>query len=551
MIDTIEVTILGKKYHYSKNITMQEIYKDFQDAYVYPILIAKVNNRWRELTHELTEDCTVEFMDLTSTEGNRVHVCGLTFIMQYAVKRLFGKQADIIVQHSIDKGIYFQTTFRLNEEKLDQIKAEMKEIIRRDLPFTKLTIDRIEAIDYFEEIGDTVKANILRYSMDNYLTMYRLGNLYNTFYNPMPISTGKVKDFDLTYIKGNGFVLRFPTVFINDKIKKYQHHDQLFDVFEFFKQWGTVMNLQNAADLNRIVSSGKVSDLIKIDETAQGYRLLNIGKEIYDRKDKVKIILIAGPSSSGKTTTSRKLSMFLECFGMHPKALSMDDYFVDRKDTPKDENGEYDFECLEAVDLKLFDKQVSELLKGEEVTIPTFNFIHGEKEFKNKMKLEKDDVLIIEGIHGLDPKILSNISRDKKYKIYISPLTEINLDNHNRIATTDNRLLRRMVRDNTTRNYPVEHTLSVWNKVRKGEELYIFPYQDEADTIINSAAMYEMGVLKTYAEPLLYAVDTKSPYYEDAKRLLKILRLFLPIPSDSIPEDAILREFIGGSYFKE
>ncbi len=551
MIDTIEVTILGKKYHYSKNITMQEIYKDFQDAYVYPILIAKVNNRWRELTHELTEDCTVEFMDLTSTEGSRVHVCGLTFIMQYAVKRLFGKQADIIVQHSIDKGIYFQTTFRLNEEKLDQIKAEMKEIIRRDLPFTKLTIDRIEAIDYFEEIGDTVKAKILRYSMDNYLTMYRLGNLYNTFYNPMPISTGKLKDFDLTYIKGNGFVLRFPTVFINDKIKKYQHHDQLFDVFEFFKQWGTVMNLQNAADLNRIVSSGKVSDLIKIDETAQGYRLLNIGKEIYERKDKVKIILIAGPSSSGKTTTSRKLSMFLECFGMHPKALSMDDYFVDRKDTPKDEDGEYDFECLEAVDIKLFDKQVSELLKGEEVTIPTFNFIYGEKEFKNKMKLEKDDVLIIEGIHGLDPKILSNISRDKKYKIYISPLTEINLDNHNRIATTDNRLLRRMVRDNTTRNYPVEHTLSVWNKVRKGEELYIFPYQDEADTIINSAAMYEMGVLKTYAEPLLYAVDTKSPYYEEAKRLLKILRLFLPIPSDSIPEDAILREFIGGSYFKE
>ena len=551
MIDTIEVTILGKKYRYSKNITLQEIYTDFQDAYIYPILIAKVDNRWRELTHELTEDCTVEFMDLTSTEGNRVHICGLTFIMQYAVKRLFGKQADIVVQHSIDKGVYFQTSFRLNEEKLNLIKEEMKEIVRRDLPFTKVTIDRIEAIDYFEEIGDHVKASILRYSMDNYLTMYRLGNLYNTFYNPMPISTGKLKDFDLTYIKGNGFVLRFPTVFIKDKIKKYQHHQKMFEVFELFKQWGTLMNLQNASDLNRIVSSGKIGDLIKIDETAQSYRLLNIGKEIFDRKDKTKIILLAGPSSSGKTTTSRKLSMFLECFGMHPKALSMDDYFVDRKDNPKDENGEYDFECLEAVDLKLFDKQVSELLKGEEVTIPTFNFIHGEKEFKNKMKLEQDDILIIEGIHALDPKILTNISREKKYKIYISPLTEINLDNHNRIATTDNRLLRRIVRDNRTRNYSVEHTLSIWNKVRKGEELYIFPYQDEADATINSAAMYEMGVLKTYAEPLLYAVDTKSPCYEEAKRLLKILRLLLPVPSDSIPEDAVLREFIGGSYFHE
>lgn len=551
MIEPIEVTINGKKYSYSKDITLQEIYSDFQDKYKYPILFAKVDNRWRELTHKLSENCTVEFVDLTSPEGNRVHVCGLTFVLLYAVKRIFGKEADIVVQHSIDKGLYFQTTFRLTEEKLDRIKEEMKEIVRRDLPFTKLTIDRIEAINYFEEIGDLAKAKILRYSMDNYITIYRLGNIYNTFYNPMPVSTGKLKDFDLTYIKGNGFSLRFPTVFINDRIKKYTHHSKLFEMYDFYKQWGKVMNLQNASDLNRIVSSGKVSDLIKIDETAQSYRLLEIGREIYERKNKVKIVLLAGPSSSGKTTTSRKLSMYLESFGLHPKALSMDDYFHERNDTPKDENGEYDFECLEAVDLKLFDKQVSELLKGEEVTIPTYNFIYGVKEYKNKMKLEDEDILIIEGIHALNTKILSNIPRDNKYKIYISPLTEINLDNHNRIATTDNRLLRRIVRDNRTRNYKVEHTLKSWEKVRKGEEFYIFPYQDESDAIINSASMYELGILKTYAEPLLYAVDTKSPYYEEAKRLLKILRLFLPIPSDSIPEDAVIREFIGGSYFHE
>ncbi len=551
MIDTIEVTILGKKRQYSKDITLQEIYMDFQDKYKYPILIAKVDNRWRELTHKLTNDCTVEFMDLTTTEGNRVHVCGLTFILLYAIKRLYGKDADITVQHSVDKGIYIQTSFRLTEEKVDRIKEEMKEIIRRDLPFTKVTIDRIEAINYFEEVGDHVKAKVLRYSMDNYITLYRLGNLYNTFYNPMPISTGKLSDFDLTYINGNGFILRFPTVYINDKIKKYQHHPKMFEIFGFYKEWGKVMNVQNSSDLNRIVSSGKVGDLIKIDETTQSYRLLDIGKEIYEKRNKLKIILIAGPSSSGKTTTSRKLSMFLECFGLHPKALSMDDYFLDRKDTPKDENGEYDFETLDAIDLKLFDKQVGELLKGEEVKIPTFNFILGIKEFRDTMQLGENDILIIEGIHALDNKILTNVSRDKKFKIYISPLTEVNLDNHNRISTTDNRLLRRIVRYNRTRNYKVEDTLSSWEKVRKGEELYIFPYQDESDAIINSAAMYEIGALKTYAEPLLYAVDTKSPYYEEAKRLLKILRLFLPIPSDSIPEDAVLREFIGGSYFHE
>ena len=551
MIDTIEVTIHGKKVRYSANITLQEIYNEYKDDYEFPIIIAKVNNRWRELSYKLTEDCEVDFLDLTSPEGNRAHVCGLTFVLVYAVKRLFGKDANVIVQHSIDKGIYIQTTFRLNEEKLDLIKEEMKQIIKKDMPITKLTIDRIEAINYFEEIGDHAKANVLKYNTDNYISLYRLGSIYNYFYTLMPTSTGMVKDFDLTFINSNGFVLRFPTVYIHDKIKKYQHHPQMFEAFDNFKQWGKIMHVQNAADLNHVVSTGKISDLIKIDEVLQSHRLLNIGKEIFENKNKIRIILLAGPSSSGKTTTSRKLSMYLQSFGMHPRALSMDDYFVEREENPKDENGNYDFECLEAVDLKLFDKQVADLLKGEKVTVPTFNFMVGKKEFKEEMQLAEDDILIIEGIHALDTKILTNIPREKKYKIYISPLTEINMDNHNRIATTDNRLLRRIVRDNRTRNYTVEDTISRWGSVRKGEEKYIFPFQDENDATVNSAAIYEMGVLKTYAEPLLYAVDRNSPYYEDARRLLKILKLFLPIPADSIPEDAVIREFIGGSYFHE
>ena len=558
MIDTIEVTINEEKYYYNKNITLQEIYKEFQENYKYPIIIARVNNRLRELSYKLTEDCSVEFLDLTSPEGNRVHISGLTFVMLYAVRRLFGKDANIIVQHSVDKGVFFQTSFRLTEDRVEQIKEEMKEIIKKDMPINRLTIDRIEAINYFNEVGDTVKANVMKYNTDNYITLYRLGSIYNYFYNIMPTSTGKLKDFDinfikydLKYVKGNGLTLRFPTIYIPDKIKKYQHHEQMFEVFGLFKEWAKVIRVQNSADLNRVVSSGKINDLIKIDETIQSYRLLDIAKEVYQKRDKVKIILLAGPSSSGKTTTSRKLSMFLETFGLHPKAISMDDYFVEREETPKDKDGNYDFECLEAVDLKLFDKQIAELLRGEKVKIPTFNFIIGSKEYREELQLEDNDILIIEGIHALDNKILTNITRDKKFKIYISPLIEVNMDNHNRIATTDNRLMRRIVRDNRTRNYSVEDTLFRWPKVREGEEKYIFPYQDESDITINSASIYEIGVLKTYVEPLLYSVDTSSPYYEEARRLLRTLRLFLPIPADAIPEDAVLREFIGGSYFHE
>lgn len=551
MIETVEITINNKKYNYSKDITLQEIYKEFQDEYKYPIILARLNNRLCELSAKIREDATVEFLDLTTCEGNRCHINGLVFLIQYTIKKLYGHNADIIVQHSLDKGIYIETTFKLTEEKLSIIKETMKDIIKKDLPITKVTIDRIEAMKYFYEIGDITKAGVLKYNTDNYITLYRLGNIYNYFYNLMPTSTAKLKDFDLTYIKANGFTLRFPTVYINDKIKKYEHHPSMFDVFAESKEWGKLIGVENSVDLNKRVSQGKISDLIKIDETLQSNRLLNVAKKIYEKRNKVKIVLMAGPSSSGKTTTSRKLCMYLQSFGLNPKAIGMDDYFVEKKDTPKDSNGNYDFECLEAIDLKLFDKQIADLLNGEKVKLPTYNFALGEKEYRSEMQLDEKDILIIEGIHALDNKILTNIERNHKFKIYISPLTELNMDNQNRIPTTDNRLLRRIVRDNRTRNYPVENTLKQWPSVRLGEEKYIFPFQDEADATINSASIYEIGVLKTYAEPLLYSVESDSPYYEEAKRLLNFLRLFLPIPSDSIPEDAVIREFIGGGYFHE
>lgn len=549
MIQNIEVTINGEKYNYSQNITLQEIYMDHQEKHQYPIILAKVNNRLKELSSKLTEDSEVEFLDLTSSEGNRAHINGLTFILLYAIKKLYGKKANAIVQHSLDKGIYFKTTFKLTEEKVEAIKKEMKEIVKKDMPITKLTIDRLEAMKYFEELGDTTKANVLRYNTDNYIHLYRIGSMYNYFYSLMPPSTGKLKDFDLSYVQKDGFTLRFPTVYINNKIKKYEHHPYMFEIYSQYRKWAELIHVENSVDLNHIVSTGKISDLIKIDETLQSSQLLYNAQKIYNKKDQIKIVLLAGPSSAGKTTTSRKLCMYLESFGLHPKTIGMDDYFLEREDTPKDKEGNYDYECLEALDIKLFDKQIDALLKGEKVTIPTYNFVTGCKEFVTEMEMEENDILIIEGIHALDNKILTNINRERKYKLYISPLTELNMDNHNRISTTDNRLLRRIVRDNRTRNYRVEDTLKQWPAVRRGEELYIFPYQDEADAVINSAAIYEIGVLKTYVEPLLYSVSSDSPYYEEAKRLINFLRLFLPIPSDAIPEDAVIREFIGGSYF--
>ncbi|MBQ6497105.1 MAG: nucleoside kinase [Bacilli bacterium] len=548
MIETIEVIINNKKYTYNKDIALYEIAKDFRDKFDFPILIGKVGNRLKELSYTLTESCDLEFLDLTSREGNVVHINGLIYVMVYAVKKLYGKSANITVEHSLDKGIYIESTFKLDEEKVKEIKKKMQEIIAEDKPIVKMNIDRLEARKYFESVGDTAKAGVMRYNTNNYVTLYRLGNLYNYFYNLMPTSTGLVKDFDLTYIKDNGFILRFPTVFIHDKIKKYEHHPMMFEVFKQYRDWGKKLSISTSVDLNRIVSTGRISDMIKIDSTIYDHRIISIAREISDKKD-VKIVLIAGPSSSGKTTTSKKLCMYLRLFGLNPKVLSMDDYFVEREDTPKNPDGSYDFECLEAVDLKLFDKQVAELLNGKEVLRPSFNFTFGKKEYNETMQMDDDDILVIEGIHALDTKVLTNIQRNKKYKIYISALTEVNIDNHNRVSTTDNRLLRRIIRDNRTRGYSVDDTLEAWISVRNGEEKWIFPYQDEADVLINSAAFYEVGVLKTYVEPLLYSVHSDSPYYEEAKRLIDILRAFLPIPSDAIPEDAVIREFIGGSYF--
>ncbi len=550
MIGSIDVKIMGEDKTLTSGLTYFDLIGDYQDQYKYPILLAKVGNIYKELSEYVSNGEVIEFVDLKNPTGNKVYVNGLILVLEYAVNNLFGHSSQIAVKYSIDKGIYITTNFKLTKKKVDMIKSKMLDIVHQNLSITRCGVTRKEAKEYFNLRKDKSKVDLYHYNTNSYVTLYKLGSIYDFFFSLMPIRTGVLKEFDLHYLDEDGFVLLFPTIYI-DGIKPYEHHPQLFEVFNEYQKWANMMKISNVPDLNKVVSNGRADDIIRIEETLQSNRLLNIAKTIVSRKNEVKIILIAGPSSSGKTTSCKKLSMYLRSFGLEPREMSMDDYFVDRELTPKDENGEYDFECLEAIDVKHFDKDVKDLLNGKGVKLPTFNFLTGKQEPGTKETfLGKNEVLIIEGIHALNEKILTSIDRKTKFKIYLSPLTILTIDTHNRISTTDNRLLRRIVRDNRTRGNTVEDTIRLWRKVRMGEELHIFPNQDAADVVYNTALIYELGVLKTYVEPLLYSVPSDSPQYETARRLLNMLKTFLPIPSDAIPEESLLREFIGGSCFK-
>lgn len=552
MIEDINVVVNDKKINVSKGTTLYELSKQFEKEYSLPIILAKVNNQYKELSSTFSKDSNIEFLTIKDKEANRTYVSGLLYILAYAAKKVL-RGNKLIFNHSLDKGIYISSKNKISKEQVSMLKDEMNNIVNLGLPIEKMNVNRIDAIEYFETVGDISKVNLLKYNTNTFITLYKLGNMYNFFFSLMPINTSCLNNFDLSYINENGFVLLYQTIYMENGITPYQHHQMIFDVFNEYHNWASIMNIELVPALNKYVSSGNIGDLIRISETIQSNNLLNIARNIYDNKDKIKVVLIAGPSSSGKTTTCNKLSMYLRSFGMNPKTISMDNYFVAREDTPKDENGNYDFECLEAIDLKLFDEQIANIISGTAVATPIFDFVSGKPRYNagDVIKLDKKDVLIIEGIHALNPKILSNISRKKKFKIYISPLTCLNLDDQNRISTSDNRLLRRIIRDNRHRGNDVNFSLNKWASVRMGEEKNIFPFQDEADVVFNSSLIYEIGVLKTYVEPLLYSVEIDSPYYEEAKRLINMLKMFLPIPSDDIPKDSILREFIGNGCFRQ
>lgn len=536
---------------YPENTPLSEIAHSFQSKYNYPILIAKVDNVIEELAYNITKKCSIDFYDRSSTFGHTVYSHGVHFLMIVAIKKVLGNDAEVIIQHSIDKGVYCEIVNKeINKDIIKQIESKMEELVKQDYNFIKLSVSRKDAMNFFKKKKQFDKVDVFKYISNTYINLYRLDEYYDYFFSEMPYSTRVLDEFKLTYIKDNGFVLSYPSINNPKYTEDYSHHKMMFDAFLDYTNMGKTVGISNAADLNKIVSLGKYNDVIQLAEANYNSQLAKTADIIYNKKNKVKIVLLAGPSSSGKTTTARKLEVYLKARGFKTHSISTDDYFLNRIDTPKKANGDYDFESLKAVDTDLFNKHLLKLLAGEKVMIPEYNFVLGEREYKGRtLQLGENDIVIIEGLHALNPELTLAIDDANKFKIYISPLTQLNIDNHNRIHTSDTRRLRRIIRDNKYRGWNAADTLRNWKNILEGEEEYVFPYQNKADMIINSALIYELGVLKTYAEPLLFSVNEDDEVYPEAIRLINFLRNFLPIPSDDVPKESVLREFIGGSCF--
>lgn len=540
----------GKKKEFVKGVKLKEVINLLKEEYPNDIISAKYNSSIINYEDTINKSGTLSLYDINTKQGNKIYERGLLYLFEVSALEVLGKDTKIIVKYSLDKGIFCKIDKTINTTDITNIKKIMKDKVKASLPFTKIETTRNEAIEYFKSIKREDKVRNLFYNISEFVTLYKLEDTYNYIIGDLPNNTSVLKYFDLSLIEGKGIVVRFPSIYDNSKVLKYTHHDNYFNSLEEYSEWGNKLNINNLGELNDYISNSNSGNLIQLSEIMQDYKLLNIAEEIVLNKDDYKVILLSGPSSSGKTTTSMKLSLYLKSLGLNPTHLSMDDYFLERDETPLGPNGKPDFESLNALDIKLFDSQISKLLKGTKVTVPTFNFISGKKEYKRTIQMQKNDILIIEGLHALNENILKNIPKKNKFKVYISPLTYLNIDDDNRISMTDLRLLRRIVRDNRTRGYSPSTTLNNWEDVRKGEEKYVFPYQDNANVMFNTSLAYELGVLKTYVEPLLYTVKADDPEYLTARRLLELLKCVLPISSESVPQISIIREFIGGSYFE-
>ncbi|MBE6147724.1 MAG: nucleoside kinase [Firmicutes bacterium] len=540
----------GEVKEFDVGVTLYEISKSFSQYYNYPILIGTVDNDLVELSEKINRSCTVDFYDRSSEVGNQIYSRTTQFLLILAVKELFGDAAEVVIEHSIDKGYYCEINgVEIDKPVVRNIEEKMHELANENLLIEKISVSRLDAIKFFERKKQMDKVKVLKYISNTYINLYHTKNLYDYFYGKLAHTTGQINEFKLTYIKDNGFVLSHPTSYNPEFTFDYVHHQRLFDKFLDYTTWGRQIGISNASDLNSKISKGEAGNVIRLAEAYYNNQLAFISEEIAQNKN-IKLVLIAGPSSAGKTTSCKKLAVNLESKGLKPHQISLDDYFYDRDKTPRLENGKLDTESLNAIDITLFNKQLMQLLNGERVEVPTYNFILGKREYNGRyLQIGKDDIILIEGLHCLNEDLTMAIDRNLKYKIYISPLTQLNIDKHNRIHTSDTRKLRRIVRDNKYRGYGASQTLNMWEDIRDGEEKYIFPYQDDADAMLNSALVYEIGVLKTYAEPLLFNVDEDDPIYPEALRLINFLRNFLPIPSEEVPNDSVLREFIGNSCF--
>ncbi|MFD3155825.1 nucleoside kinase [Haloimpatiens sp. FM7330] len=532
-----------------KKVTFYDFIKDNKLESKYPIILSKLNGSVYELRDEINEKGNIEVIDISNKIGMNTYVRTLQFVLIKAVYDLF-EDATITIEHSLGKGIFgeIHKESKLTEEEIYKIKDRMKEIIDEDLVIEKINVSREEAKEIFEKYNMKDKIRLLKHSNKQRVELYKLGDIYDYFYGPMAYSTGILKVFDLMYYEP-GFILRFPTAKNPYHIPEYIDQKKLAKIFYETEQWGNILDVGDVGSLNDKVDNDDMINIIRVAEALHEKKIAYIADMIHQRK-KVKIILIAGPSSSGKTTFATRLGIQLRVNGLMPIPISLDDYFVDREHTPKDENGEYDFESIYALDLELFNDHLNKLLDGEEVEIPSFNFRIGKREWNSKrLKMPQNGVLVIEGIHGLNEMLTSSIPKENKFKIYISALTQLNIDNHNRIATTDVRKIRRIVRDYLSRGYGAEDTLKMWPSIKRGEEKNIFVFQEQADVMFNSTLVYELCVLKKYALEELEKIKPISSVYYEALRLRSFLRFFEDIDKKMVPENSILREFIGGSCF--
>lgn len=553
MKQTVKVRINDCIKEYPFGTKLLDIAGEYQGDYEYDIILAFVNGKLRELFKPIERDCTVSFVTTADDIGHKTYIRGMVLMLLKAFYAELGSDniEKVCVEYSLGNSLFieYEGTEVLTEDKLEAVKARMQQLVEKDIMFIKRSIGTDDAIELFEQYRMYDKERLFKYRRVSKTNIYSLDGFEDYYYGYMPPSTGMLKYFDLSLYE-DGFVLIMPRRNRPTTVEPFIPKKKLYLTLRESNLWAKMMEVENVGALNDIISQGKLNDLILVQEALMEKRISDIAETIKKTRDK-KLLMIAGPSSSGKTTFSHRLTIQLRTHGLEPYPIAVDNYFVNRELTPRDENGNYNFESLYAIDLEQFNKDMTDLLDGKEVDLPVFNFVTGRREYKNNpLRIGKNGILVIEGIHGLNDALSYTLPRESKYKIYISALTQLNIDEHNRIPTTDGRLLRRMVRDARTRGASAKTTISMWPSVRRGEEENIFPFQEDADIMFNSALIYELAVLKLYAEPLLFGVDRDSQEYLEAKRLLKFLDYFLGAPSDAVPKNSILKEFVGGSCFK-
>lgn len=552
-MEKLQINVMGKSVTVEEGTTYGELAKNFQDQCLGGIMVAKQGNLLRELRNVIRNDGPISFFDIANEEGMRVYHRGVSFLLVKAVCNLLGEEASLIIEHSLRGNLYCEIInpeIVTDDKLLRQLEEKMREYVKADIPIVKHTFRKDKAIEIMKKQGMHDKMGLLRFRRASNVNLYEMDGLYEYFYGYMPFSTGVLSVFELMPYE-NGFLIRMPDALNPQSIVPFDDPRKISAVYMEQLKWCQLMGVSNVADLNNTLVRGEFGDLIRINEALHEKKIAQIADQIFHKIDQVKVVLIAGPSSSGKTSFANRLCIQLRALGLRPHKISLDDYFVNRDSTPVDEFGNKDFESIDALDLKQLNEDLKSIIAGDRVEIPSFNFVSGTREYRgNFIQLDKDEILVMEGIHGLNDKLTSEIPHENKFKIFISAITQLNIDDHNRISTSDSRLIRRMVRDNQFRGRDGAATIESWDMVKKGEEENIFPFQENADAIFNSATIYELSVLKQYAEPLLFAIDPSQPEYITAKRLIKFLGYFLAAPGLEIPNNSLIKEFVGGSCFK-